>query len=96
MMQIDHYIALYKDFHEQCGHEATGDACLDKLAEECREFLAAYDSGDHAAIVSERLDVLNTSIFSTYKDTGGDPLFLGFLKLEKTLEKYKKQGKIKT
>lgn len=93
-MQIDHYLTEYKAFHETCGHVVNADTCLLKMYEECLEFIAAVESGDHDAIVSERLDVLNTAIFSTYMDGQADVLHFGRIKLEETMEKYHREGKI--
>ncbi len=94
MSDFQNYLAYYKEFHETCGHVVNADTCLMKLYEEALEFIAAVESGDHDAIVSERLDLVNTSIFSTYMDGQADVLHFGRMKLEQTMEKYKREGKI--
>lgn len=94
MVEIDHYLIEYKKFHETCGHVVNPDTCLLKLYEECLEFCAAFESGDHAAIILERLDVMNTAIFSTHIDGVADPLHFGKMKLETNLQKYRREGKI--
>lgn len=94
MDSVRNFIHLYNEFHDACGHDATSDKCLAKLAEECREFLVAYESGDHDAIVDERRDVLNTAMYSSYKDGIHNILFFGWQKLQANLERYRKEGKI--
>lgn len=82
------YLSLYKKFHQDCGHVADSKACLAKVYEECKEFIEAYDNGDG---MSELVDVMNTSIYAAYMNGIPNPLFAGYLKLEATKVKYRKQ-----
>lgn len=90
-MEIDNYLAAYRDFVTEFGIDMTPPARKEKLVVEVCEFIEAYDAGDSAQADDEALDVMNTAISNVVARGIHNPLFSGYQKLQRTAEKYRRQ-----
>lgn len=92
-MQIDEYLLHYEQFHREFNIDTSPKAKKEKLVAEVCEFLEADFDGDTAAASDEAIDVMNTAISNVVARGIKNPLFAGYLKLQRTAEKYRKTQK---
>lgn len=91
-MDMDLYLHHYREFHaEFCPGAGTAEKA-DKVYEEAHEFIDAYFDDDENAQINESLDLMNTAIAFLVEAGIKDPLHAGYLKLQRTAEKYRRQN----
>lgn len=86
-MQIDAYLRHWHAFCQEFGISEEPQARLDKLVIEMCELLEL-----DADVNDEALDVMICAIALVVSRGYSDPLHACFLKLERTSEKYRKNG----
>ena len=92
-MHIDEYLLHYEQFHREFNIDTSPEAKKVKLLSEVCEFLEADFAGDTAAADDEAIDVMNTAISHVIARGIKNPLFAGYLKLQRTADKYRKTQK---
>lgn len=88
-MEIDHFLYHYRQFHKEFFPNITPGQKLNKLCEEIEEHINAVNEGDKPDIISETIDVMNTSIAYLVSMGVNDPLDAGWRKLQFTANKYR-------
>jgi len=87
-VDIETYLKHYERFHEECRIDTSVQAKNAKLVEEVCEYLEAHAQGDKTAADEEAIDILNMAISLCVSRGIHNPLYFGYLKLEKTAVKY--------
>lgn len=90
-MQIDEYMFHYEAFFKEFNIEVTPTSRADKLTEEMCEFLEALHNNNQTAADDEAVDLMNAAISNVIARGIKNPLFAGYLKLQRTAEKYRKR-----
>ena len=93
-MEIDAYQHNYQAFYDEFFPNVTVEDKYLKLLQEQQEFRDACCEQNKAKMIDEGLDVLNTMIAWLAAEGVHNPLFFGYLKLTKTADKYRREGKI--
>lgn len=86
-MQINEYLAEYRRFYDEFFQNATATDIERKLHEEIFEYM---DAETNVQELDELVDLMNIAIYNVYRRVSIDPLHAGFLKLQKTAEKYRR------
>lgn len=81
-MDIREYQLHYERFHEEFGIDTSVKAKTDKLIEEVCEYLEEPSD-------DEALDIMNVAISLVMARGIKNPLFAGYLKLQRNTEKYR-------
>lgn len=93
-MQIDHYLVEYQKFYDEFFPTVTIEEKEEKCRAEMLELLLAMCQNSDAEKIDEALDVMNTVIAYLVAKGVHNPLYFGYLKLEKTAIKYRRKGEI--
>ena len=94
-MQLDAFLIHLDSFHTEFNIDVTPQGRSDKLVEEVCEFLEACTNSSKEHADDEAIDVLVCAIANVKARGMFDMLHLSFLKLEKTAEKYRRNGRVR-
>jgi hypothetical protein len=90
---VDNFLAKLEAFHEEFDIDTTPEGRVVKFAEEFCEFLDAFYNSTKEHADEEAIDALVCAIANCKARGLNNILFLAEMKLEKTAEKYRKQGR---
>jgi len=94
-MQLDAFLIHLDKFHKEFNIDITPQGRSNKLIEEMCEFLEASTTSTKAHADDEAIDVLVCAIANVKARGMTDMLHLAFMKLEKTAEKYRRNGHVR-
>ncbi|MDD2898978.1 MAG: hypothetical protein PHI31_09725 [Desulfuromonadaceae bacterium] len=90
-MQIDEYLMHYEKFQNEFGIDTSPKARSAKLIMETCELIEAEHKADDTATIDEAIDVMNCSIALVVAHGVKNPLHAGYMKLQRTAEKYRRE-----
>lgn len=95
-MDIDNYLYHYDEFTTEFNLPTDPVARGNKAIQEAIEFNVAFHHGTDSEADDEALDLMNTAISNVVARGFKNPLHAGYLKLQRTAEKYRERDLLKS
>ena len=90
-MEIDNYLHHYNEFLDEFNLPKDPVASGNKTIQESIEFNVAFIYGTQSEADDEAIDLMNTAIMNVVDRGISNPLHAGYMKLQRTAEKYRSQ-----